>query len=237
LAANTRSPSVRPGPENPGMDRARLKAWLDAGLSLPQIGALTNRDPSTVGYWVQKYGLTANGKERFAPRGGLTREQLEPLVERGATLQEMADELDRSMSTIRYWLDRFGLESRNTRRGPRPAIPQSGSRKGNRPRLEDSDRALLGPRRDDFCDRGQWTCPVPSVPDGAGLGLAATSQGQTRCRSRRQVCALRLRPMPGRASISSPRPQLEIVRPFPSRGYRIDRRPTCGGGEVRPALR
>jgi hypothetical protein len=32
------------------MDRDQLKAWIDAGLSLPQIGALTNRDPSTVGY-------------------------------------------------------------------------------------------------------------------------------------------------------------------------------------------
>jgi hypothetical protein len=58
------------------MDRDQLKAWLGAGLSLPQIGALTNRDPSTVGYWVEKYGLVANGQAKYAPRGGLTREQL-----------------------------------------------------------------------------------------------------------------------------------------------------------------
>ena len=51
------------------MDRDQLEAWLDAGLSLNEIGALTNRHPSTVGYWVQKYGLTANGKARYAPRG------------------------------------------------------------------------------------------------------------------------------------------------------------------------
>ena len=92
------------------MDRDRLADWLDEGLSLIEIGALTNRDPSTVGYWVQKYGLTANGKEKYAPRGGLTREQLEPLVERGLTLQQMADELDRSMSTIRHWLAKHGLK-------------------------------------------------------------------------------------------------------------------------------
>jgi transposase len=93
------------------MDRTQLKAWLDAGLSLPQIGALTNRDPSTVGYWVKKYGLTANGKERYAPRGGLTRAQLEPFVERGATLAEIADELDRSTSTVRHWLNKHGLST------------------------------------------------------------------------------------------------------------------------------
>jgi hypothetical protein len=39
------------------MDRELLKGWLDGGLSLEEIGVLTNRDPSTVGYWCKKYGL------------------------------------------------------------------------------------------------------------------------------------------------------------------------------------
>lgn len=103
------------------MDGDQLKEWLDAGLSLPQIGALTNRDPSTVGYWVKKHRLTANGRSTYAPRGGLAREQLEPLVERGATLQEIADEVRRSTSTVRHWLKKYGLKTRNGRgpRGPR----------------------------------------------------------------------------------------------------------------------
>jgi len=92
------------------MDQELLAEYLEQGLSLTEIGVLTNRDPSTVGYWVQKYGLTANGKAKYAPRGGLTREQLEPLVERGATLHEMARELDRSVSTVRHWLAKYGLE-------------------------------------------------------------------------------------------------------------------------------
>jgi hypothetical protein len=124
------------------MDRDQLKAWLDAGLSLPQIGALTSRDPSTVGYWVQKYGLTANGKERYAPRGGLTRAQLEPLVERGATLQEMADELGRSMSTIRYWLKEYGLR-RARRRGRRPAVPREVIQRA----IAEGERTVAGHRR------------------------------------------------------------------------------------------
>ncbi len=92
------------------MDRELLAGYLKQGLSLTEIGALMNRDPSTVGYWVQKHGLTANGKAKYAPRGGLAREQLVPLVERRATLHEMARELDRSVSTIRHWLAKYGLE-------------------------------------------------------------------------------------------------------------------------------
>lgn len=92
------------------MDRDHLEAWLDEGLSLPQIGAIVNRDPSTVGYWVQKHGLAANGRDKYAPRGGLTREQLEPLVERGATLAYMAAAVDRSIRTVRYWIEKHGLE-------------------------------------------------------------------------------------------------------------------------------
>jgi IS30 family transposase len=53
------------------MDRELLERYLKQGLSLPQIGALIGRDPSTVGYWVQKHGLVANGRAKYAPRGGL----------------------------------------------------------------------------------------------------------------------------------------------------------------------
>jgi len=103
------------------MDRDVLKQYLEDGLSLIQIGALENRDPSTVGYWVAKHGLVANGRDKYAPRGGLTREQLEPLVESGATLQQIAEELDRSERTVRYWLGKYDLRTR-TRRGPKPML-------------------------------------------------------------------------------------------------------------------
>ncbi len=101
------------------MDRDQLQGYLSQGLSLEQIGILVNRDPSTVGYWLSKHGLSANGKEKHAPRGGLTREQLEPLVRSGATLAEMASELERSTSTVRHWLKAFDLKTQNGR-GPRP---------------------------------------------------------------------------------------------------------------------
>src|SRR4051795_3293880 len=98
------------------MERDQLKQWLDQGLSLPQISELTGRHPSTVGYWVQKHGLVANGNAKFSPRGGLTRDQLEPLVEACATLREIAERLNRSTSTVRYWLSKYGLKADGHRR-------------------------------------------------------------------------------------------------------------------------
>jgi ribosomal protein S27AE len=106
------------------MDPDLLKRCIDQGMSLPQIGELVNRDPSTVGYWVQKYGLVANGRDKYAPRGGLTREQLEPLVQAGDTLDEIARALDRSVPTVRYWLGRYGLKTTG-RAGRRPRVSKA----------------------------------------------------------------------------------------------------------------
>jgi hypothetical protein len=91
------------------MDRDLLERYLDEGLSLTAIGALVNRHPSTVGYWLTKHGLTANGHDRHTPKGGLSRERLEALVQAGATLEAIAGELDSSPSTVRYWITRYGL--------------------------------------------------------------------------------------------------------------------------------
>ena len=93
------------------MDWDRLKGYLEDGLSLIQIGALENRDPSTVGYWVQKHGLEANGRAKYAPRGGVARETLVELISEGLTIQEIAVELDLSGSTVSYWLRRYKLRT------------------------------------------------------------------------------------------------------------------------------
>jgi transposase len=102
---------------------------LKDGLSLEQIGVIVDRHPSTVSYWLKRYDLVPNGHGKHAPRGGLTREQLAPLVEAGATLQEIAGRLDRSITTVRYWIRRHGL--------PKP----------QRARRADVDRALREGRR------------------------------------------------------------------------------------------
>jgi predicted transcriptional regulator len=86
---------------------------LEQGLSLPQIGELVGRPAPTVGYWVSKYGLVANGRDKYTPRGALDAQELEELIEHGLTLQRIAKELNVSEWTVRYWIERYKL--------PRPA--------------------------------------------------------------------------------------------------------------------
>jgi Helix-turn-helix domain len=98
------------------MDKRFLEGCLAKGMSLPQIGRLVGRDPSTVGYHLKKHGLRANGADKFSPRGGIDWEVLEILVGDGFTLEEMAEELECSISTIRHWLKQYGLKPTGGRR-------------------------------------------------------------------------------------------------------------------------
>lgn len=101
------------------VDRDSLEVLLARGLSVEEIGRRFERDPSTVAYWMKKHGLVANNQERHAARGAIPREQLEALVEAGATIAEIAAQVDRSTATVRHWLRRFGLRTKNSR-GRRP---------------------------------------------------------------------------------------------------------------------
>jgi transposase len=136
------------------MDRDVLKRHLDEGLSRPQIGALLDRDPSTVGYWVRKHGLVANGRAKYAPRGGLSRELLEQLAADGATLQEMADATRVSVSTVRHWLRKFDLRTANAR-GPRPRA--DAARAAGIRRIE-LDCRRHGPTTFILRSNGTWRC-------------------------------------------------------------------------------
>jgi Helix-turn-helix domain len=141
------------------MDRDQLEAWLEEGLSLPQIGALVGRNPSTVGYWVRKYGLVANGREKYAPQGGVDEEVLEILCDEGATLGEMADELGRSISTICYWLNRYGLQTEGGRSAAERHELRQALKDGRRTvilsckRHGETDFALVGSQRQPRCKR------------------------------------------------------------------------------------
>jgi hypothetical protein len=106
------------------VDRDLLKSWIEQGRSLEQIGALTNRDPSTVGYWCRTHGLEPNGRLKHAARGPLTKDELEPLIADGLTIAQIAAALDRSPSAVRYWLDKLGLRTVG-RGGRRPTVPRS----------------------------------------------------------------------------------------------------------------
>jgi transposase len=93
------------------MEAPWLASQLEEGRSIESIAREIGLSASTVAYWVNKHGLTSSHAERHRARGGLTREQLEPLVAAGMPIRAIADQLDVSYSTVRHWLSRYELKT------------------------------------------------------------------------------------------------------------------------------
>ncbi len=93
------------------MKRAFLERCLAEGLSLDAMAERVGKHPSTVSYWLKKYGLSALGRSQHAPKGQIEESRLRELVDAGCSIRKLAAEFDAGYSTIRYWLDRFGLET------------------------------------------------------------------------------------------------------------------------------
>ena len=86
------------------------------GCSLERIGALAGKHHSTAGYWVKKHRLEAVHREKHAPKGGVDETVLRGLVGRGLPVAVIANELGLSISTVRYWLNRFDLQTERAKR-------------------------------------------------------------------------------------------------------------------------
>jgi transposase len=91
------------------MDRSALEQMLGKGLSLAEIGRQFDRHESTVAYWVGKYGLQPNGRERHAAKGPPDPARLAELVATGLSVSQIADAIARSPGTTRHWLREHGL--------------------------------------------------------------------------------------------------------------------------------
>jgi transposase len=111
------------------MDKQSLEVLLDQGLSVEKIGKRFGKDPSTVSYWMKKYGLNAPNREHYAPKGGIEREVLALLVEAGMTIAEIADEVGLSKGTVRHWLRRYGLRTVASR-GPQIQVKRTAKEAG-----------------------------------------------------------------------------------------------------------
>jgi hypothetical protein len=105
--------SVRP------MDRAWLHEQLTAGRSIESLAREVGRDPSTVAYWVAKYGLASMHAPKHAARGGIARDELEPLVTAGLSVRAIAERLGVSYATVRHWLKKHGLKTRGAIKPPK----------------------------------------------------------------------------------------------------------------------
>lgn len=106
------------------MERSDLETSLADRCSLDEIGRRTGRHPSTVSYWLEKHGLEPLGRDLHAPRGGLDRDTLRALIESELTVAEIAISVERSATTVRYWLRFHGLETRRSARLRAGGVPE-----------------------------------------------------------------------------------------------------------------
>lgn len=138
------------------MDKHSLQLLLAQGLSVERIAVRFGKDPSTISYWLAKYGLTSPYASKHAARGALERQQLEECVQSGMTIAEIAERCGRSKATVRHWLKRYGLRTTNGRGTRLPGVTAAGKAAGlvviNRrcPTHGDSEFVLEG--------RGYYRC-------------------------------------------------------------------------------
>jgi transposase len=92
------------------MEKEFLEQCLADGLSLEAIGKKAGKHESTVGYWLKKHGLVAGQAEKHAAKGAPPRDELERLLRLGMSLREIAKETDRSLATIRHWMQKYELK-------------------------------------------------------------------------------------------------------------------------------
>jgi hypothetical protein len=112
------------------VDKQSLELLLAQGVSVERIGRQFRKDPSTISYWMKKYGLVSPYAGQHRARGGLERGRLEELVEAGMTIAEIADKVDRSKATVRHWLGRYGLRTKNGRGTRQPGVTEAGRQAG-----------------------------------------------------------------------------------------------------------
>ncbi len=96
------------------MERVALERLLAEGLSIDAIAERVDRSPSTVWYWLKRYGLQANGAAKYGPKTALAREELTTLVGEGLSVPEISERLGRPPSFVRYWLERYELHTRQS---------------------------------------------------------------------------------------------------------------------------
>jgi AraC-like DNA-binding protein len=113
------------GFEDGRMDRL-LEEMLAEGLSLAAMGRRLGVHESTVAERLSACGLHPVNPQKHAARGGLSREQLVPLIDAGMSIAQIAEEVDRSKATVRHWLRTYGLKTLNQRRATAGAARSAG---------------------------------------------------------------------------------------------------------------
>lgn len=168
------------------MEKEPLASLLARGLSLENIARRFGKHPSTVSYWMAKYGLQAVNRGRHAARGGIDQSRLEALVKQGMSITELAVELDRSKATVRHWLKKYDLQTLQTRR-----------REQRRQVLQDADALSATPAQ-----RPTMTCRLHGetdfVREGSGYFRCGRCRSESVARHRRRLKELLVEEAGGR---------------------------------------
>jgi transposase len=106
------------------VEREQLEQWLGEGVSIEEIARRVGKHPSTVSYWVKKYGLRSQFAVRHTPRGAIPRDELVALIDRNLSVRQIAGELSRSAATVQYWLKRYDLATTPAARARRAGNPR-----------------------------------------------------------------------------------------------------------------
>jgi transposase len=113
------------------MKRESLEVLLGQGLSVEKIAKRFGKDPSTISYWMGKYGLQAVNRDKHVAKGGIEEERLVTLVGAGRTIAEIAEDVGLSKSTVRHWLRVYGLRTQNSRGRRSSAAAREGKADGS----------------------------------------------------------------------------------------------------------
>lgn len=98
------------------MEKSFLEECLTKGMSLEAIGKQTGKHESTVSYWLKKHGLEAARAEKHSAKGAPSKEEMERLLAAGLSLRGISRQLNRSLSTVRHWSRKYGLETERSAR-------------------------------------------------------------------------------------------------------------------------
>lgn len=156
---------------------------MDKGMSLPEIGSLVDRPPGTVGYWVKKHGLVANGSVKFPPRGALPREELEVLLEAGKTLAQIAAAFEVPISRVNYSITTYDLAG--TKATQRVALIRAARVAGDRSVILDCPRHGRGEFT--LLKRSGARC-LRCNSDGVAKRRRRICQARSRSTCRRSTC-------------------------------------------------
>lgn len=190
------------------MERESLTALLGQGLTVEKIARRFGKHPSTVAYWMEKYGLEAPNRERHAAKGGIEEAELRGLVEAGMSIAEIARTIGRSKASVRHWLSRYGLRTRRAApRESRPEVRAAREAGLGRVVLECPTHGSVDFVRE---GRGYYRCTL--CPLAGGDEPAPAREGDPRGGGRRGLRAVRLRSLPGGSAISPSQPGGGAIR-------------------------